>query len=168
MHHWFFFYIWEASRIKKKCKIWYLEYARDGVRSKMHCIWTLQQCHEKNNPPVLINRNLGFGIVMCPGLQMRLNWIGTKPVRRPHQATAYNYISKTVKRPTHLGSLRKSGTESRSVVPEKGLTVKGVWETKHAQGQGLAESGAWTLAQHVGISRAHDSAICLTFEGPGG
>ena len=64
--------------------------------------------------------------MLCPGLQMRLNRIGTKSVRRPDQATAYNYISKTVKRQTHLGSLRKSGTESRSVVPEKGLTVKGV------------------------------------------
>ena len=101
--------------------------------------------------------------MICPGLQMRLNWIWTKSVRRPYQVIVYNYISKTIKCQTHLGSLRKSGTE-RSVVLEKGLTVKGVWETKHAQGQ------AYTLERSVssytvGISRTHASAIFLTFEG---
>ena len=63
----------------KKCKIWYVEYARDGIRSRMHCIWTLQQCHEKNNPPYSHKQKLRLRYSKWFAQGYKWDWIEFEP-----------------------------------------------------------------------------------------
>lgn len=80
---------------------------------------------------IIINRNWGFGIVNdLPRVtdEIELNLTQVYEKLRSYYVIVYNYVSKKIKYETYLGYLKESRTE-RSVGLEKGLTIKGVWQT---------------------------------------